>query len=133
MSRIISRKQVSQPFRNGSRNRPTRQTLGRRARNTSQTIPRDPHNISNEDAKDILQHFAKLPDDYFINGKDGKEATKEDIQLFFDLANHTKALKPQGFNYGYVYDVEAFYYDKVTDEAEIYQLINSLSVSSWQP
>ena len=90
-----------------------------------------PRRITDEEATKILQYFERQVDDFFFLAV----STNEDEQLFFDLANHVKALKPHDINYGEIVDVEAFYYDTVTmrriaDEPEILQLRTNMGVES---
>lgn len=94
------------------------------------TIRFRPRRITDEEATKILEYFKRQEDDFFFLAA----STNEDVQLFMDLANHVKALKPQDINYGGITDVEAFYYDTVTmrriaDEAEVLQLRTNMGVA----
>ena len=93
------------------------------------TIRFRPRRITDEEATKILEYFKRQDDDFFWLAA----STNEDYQMFMDLANHVKALKPQDINYGGITDVEAFYYDTVTmrriaDEAEVLQLRTNMGV-----
>lgn len=96
---------------------------------SSLTMRFRPRRITDEEATKILEHFKRQDDDFFWKAA----STNEDVQMFMDLANHVKALKPQDINYGGITDVEAFYYDTVTmrriaDEPEVLQLRTNMGV-----
>ena len=70
----------------------------------------NPTILSNDEVKKAMDYFGSLPEDFFINGHNGKAPSIDEVKLFFSLAHTVGCLKPKlKQTYKYVYDVEVYY------------------------